>query len=612
MKYKFNILFIGILLLIFSKAAIAQTAMMNYTNACNYFRSYQRDSALKYFEKGIGIARKENANEILGKCLIQSADLMIYFNLSDSIESYYNQALNIFEKLNNKEWTLRAKVGMLEMPRRTNPSSTMDQYVSLLHEAEQLKNKDLYYLVLEKIVTVNYAMENYTDAIQLTRQCISYYQQKNDSIQLGIKHRSIGNFYMTNRPDSAQYYYEKALKYFIPVKAYLYIVYNYQSMAWLNMERNVHLALIYTNIADSIDQKYQLNSVQLPLIKSFILNKLNKIPEAIIQAKRSYHLALKSKLLFVAFQSANALAGYYKKIKNIDSAMFYTERYAVIKDSIRSEKQYKDAGRMQAKMEFDRKLYEKEISQKEEIKRKELIEWFSISAGLFGLLLAIVAYITFINYRKKTQVIIAQNEERALLIKEIHHRIKNNLSVITGMLELQYREITETTLKHIFMDAISRVNSMALVHKHLYEQNDFSQTNLQSYFEHLFKSVYEAYKRERVNIQFRVETNNIYLNSDTLIPLALMINELLTNSLKYAFTYKKEGVIELIIRKTDTGLKMEYSDNGQGFNIKENTNKGLGSRLIEGLSEQLDAVLIDKNPLEGFAYAIHFKEISNR
>lgn len=602
---------IGILGCFFSLHLFSQPVAQEwYHLGKQAFRAYERDSALVYYERGAREARKEKNDIILGKCLLEAADLQLYFNFSDSLDSYYAQAEKIFINYQLKPEQLRARVGLLEMPRRTNPSSTMDAYVKLLHEAESFSDRSLYFLVLEKIVTVHYALENYDEALRLTRKTIAYYQTKQDSVQLGIKYRSLGNFMKEQKKDSAMFYYRKALSYFLPIHAYLYIVYTYQSMAWLQLDRDAKDAYHYLSTADSINRKYHLNSVQLPLILSFALDKMGRTNEAIEQAKISYALGWKNKQLFVAFQSAEALAGYYKSLKNIDSAMFYTEMYAMIKDSIRSEKQYKDAGRMQAKLEYDQKLFEQQFVQKEELKRKELIEYFSLFIGLFCLAVAIVASITYVNYRKKTKVIIAQNEERALLIKEIHHRVKNNLSVISGMLELQYREITDERLQNIFMDAKSRVNSMALIHKNLYEQTDFASTDLQIYFEHLFGSVYQAYKKENVPVQCFIEANQLHMNTDTLIPLALIVNELLTNSFKYAFNGRTSGTIRIEIQLQNHHYMLVYEDDGIGKNTSSSTSRqGLGTRLIEGLTEQLDGKMHTFSDETGLHYRIQFNEI---
>jgi two-component sensor histidine kinase len=200
-----------------------------------------------------------------------------------------------------------------------------------------------------------------------------------------------------------------------------------------------------------------------------------------------------------------------------------------------------------------------------------------------------------------------------MLIKEIHHRVKNNLTVISSILDLQKRNIKDEQMLEVFKDAKSRINSMALVHKNLYEQDNFATIDTQKYFENLYKTISSAYKLKDVKIETIIDCKNVNINIDTLIPLALITNELLTNSFKYAFEDKENGVIKLQLSNNKNDFEMNYQDNGVGLiqtTKSEKEKEGLGTLLINGLTKQLDGSLVKNSSSSGLHYCINFKGIN--
>ncbi len=567
----------------------------------------KNEEALKIFEAGIIQSAGENNLLYEAKFYLEAADMLLFFNRIDSIDSYYTKSSQIFEKFKLKPESIRARVGMLELPRRTNPSATMDQYLALLNEARNLADRDVYYLVLDKVIIVNYAMENYKDAISLSHECIGYYKSKNDSLSLAMKYRYLGNLYRSSQPDSSLYYYKLVLPYFYHLQAHQLIVYTLVSLGWALYETDLNTAWKYLMQADSIDKKHNLKSSQLPLVISFALAKKGKTHEAIVRAKESLQLGMNAKQLFIGIQSADALKEYYKTLNEIDSALHYSELSAIINDSIRSQKQYKDAGRMQAKLEYDKELFQTEFRQQEEMKRQKLIKNYSLLA--IGLLLVIVflIYRAYLNNKKTSFIISKQNDEKTMLLKEIHHRVKNNLSVVSGILDLQQRDIKDARMLEIFKDAKSRITSIALVHKNLYEHENFDNFSVHQYFENLYKTIFNTYKVKSVSIEEKLNFENVEMNVDTLIPFSLIVNELLSNSFKYAFINRDRGLIEMQLKKDNNLYSFIYKDDGSGIIEHPNSKtEGLGSLLIKGLCKQLDGKVEKINSSNGLTYIFTF------
>jgi two-component sensor histidine kinase/HAMP domain-containing protein len=205
------------------------------------------------------------------------------------------------------------------------------------------------------------------------------------------------------------------------------------------------------------------------------------------------------------------------------------------------------------------------------------------------------------------------NDRIGVLIKEIHHRVKNNLQVVASLLRLQSATIDDEELRTVFDQSQSRVRSMALIHEKLYKGDVLAQVNLAAYLQELFA---ELVKLNDVRDTIRYRTNidpNLALDLNTMVPLGLLLNELITNSFKHAFAGRDHGMIELSVSPSgEGGYDLVYSDDGVGIpqdKLNGDQSHTLGVSLIESLTGQLNGFLsVDSSP-SGTRYQIRFREI---
>ena len=202
--------------------------------------------------------------------------------------------------------------------------------------------------------------------------------------------------------------------------------------------------------------------------------------------------------------------------------------------------------------------------------------------------------------------------EKEVLIKEIHHRVKNNLQVITSLLSLQSSIIEDEESKTIFMHCQNRIHSMALIHEMLYQSNNFSKIDFNIYTTKLISELINSMTSSEENISYTISIENIELNINTAIPLGLLINEIVTNSLKYGFKNQSSGLISIELHHLkEKGYKMVIGDNGEGFSddITFKNAKSLGLMLIQKLTIQLRGIIKREKELIGTNYTLLFKEI---
>ena len=202
-------------------------------------------------------------------------------------------------------------------------------------------------------------------------------------------------------------------------------------------------------------------------------------------------------------------------------------------------------------------------------------------------------------------------EEKEMLLKEIHHRVKNNLMVISSLLSLQSRYIKDETYKNIFKESQNRARSMALIHELLYQSNDLKRINFGKFINTLTGELYRMYIANQNLIKLNVDVKEVMVDINTAIPLGLIVNELVSNSMKHAFPDGRTGQININFKEADNEYVLTVEDDGIGFseNIDFKKTDSLGLRIVNSLTEQIDGE-ITLNKSKGSKFIIKFKEES--
>ena len=203
-------------------------------------------------------------------------------------------------------------------------------------------------------------------------------------------------------------------------------------------------------------------------------------------------------------------------------------------------------------------------------------------------------------------------EEKNVFLKEMHHRVKNNFQIIYSLFKLQSRHIKDKQSLRFFQESINRVRSMWLIHEKLYQPERLTDVNIADYIDSLLKYYRQLYDGTLCKLDFKTSIEKIAMNIDTAIPCGLIINELITNSLKYAFIKplkdKKNEIRIKLFKDKKNNVKLIVSDNGVGFpeNIDFQTTQSLGLQLVCTLVDQLDgSIELDRS--EGTAFTVKFR-----
>jgi PAS domain S-box-containing protein len=229
-----------------------------------------------------------------------------------------------------------------------------------------------------------------------------------------------------------------------------------------------------------------------------------------------------------------------------------------------------------------------------------------------GQMKGVIEYIRDISERKKAEDRLQESlQEKEVLLREIHHRVKNNMQVISSLLNLQSRQIKDPDVFEMFKESQRRIRSMALIHERLYQSSDLSRIEFSEYLRNLATHLFHSYQVDASRVQLKIEAEEVHLNINTAIPCGLIVNELISNALKHGFPEGRKGQLDLDLRRVaGDGYVLRVMDDGVGFPeaLDFRKTETLGMQIVNTLVSQIDAS-IDLAREKGTEFTIHFQEV---
>ncbi len=483
-------------------------------------------------------------------------------------------------------------------------------------------------VVLKKEKKYEDALEYYFKAEEI------YSKQANNFSGLANVYNNIGNVYrLQGRHHNALSYYHLAIQNRLSAGQEKRLSYTYNNIALVYMDMgNSSKSLEYLLKSEDLKKQYNneesLSSTYLNICELYLINKEYK--EFNFYWKKSRSLALKYQQNDIRRNLLVLKSRYESEVGNYKAAYIYLSSVYEELDTLDMQSQKMLNSVLQA--QFDDQQNKNEIhelsdaillldQQKEEIEKKKDALMYSVIIlavlSMFFIILVVLLVKKQRILKEKTIELAVTNEqlkastvsieEKELLLKEIHHRVKNNLQIIQSLIRLQNSEEKECLNSDMLTDFELRVSSMALVHESLYKNGDLATINVKEYFDDLTDNLVGVYQLEHdVEIDKNIKVDE--LDIDTLVPLGLLSTEIISNSLKYGVASLKNGKITVFLSSLENKwYELIIHDNGSGFDMSEKMDKNtLGIELIYTLVEQLDGELEFSND-NGASYRIKFK-----
>lgn len=529
-----------------------------------------------------------------------------YFSNFDSSEHYANRALTLSDDINSPYWkavSLEMKAILKDLSGQAEEA--LNLYLEVIPLRESIGGVGLE-STYNNMAVIFKNQENFEKALKYFRT--SYEMELAAGNLSGIA-GSLNNMVLCElklgRKDS--------------VPSYLYRAIDYSKEA----EEDFVLTSVYLNLADYYLQSNQNDSARQYYSRSLEISRaLSDLGSVAVALFGLAEISSQQGAYSEAFRQLDSAAYYSGRINNQDYSKrvfgFRSELYASLGDYRRAYEQLRlfDAAKdsvakrelveitngLEARYESERKerqIAELELSSTAQALRAET------SRNQRNLLLSLAIILLlgmgfgvqrFLIQRKNARLLADKNElvERALrdretLLREIHHRVKNNLQVVSSLLSIQGREIKDDKALEAVNESRNRVRSMALIHQFLYGEKHLNSIDMPEYVAQLCQHLFETYRVDHDAVDLQVDVCKIMLDVDTAIPVGLIINELITNSLKYAFPDGRPGVLNVSLHEEAGKLELVVADNGVGVSGVEAQSSSFGMRLLRAFQQKLDA-----------------------
>jgi len=306
------------------------------------------------------------------------------------------------------------------------------------------------------------------------------------------------------------------------------------------------------------------------------------------------------------------LAVYHNHRKEYDKAYKYLNLSNQLQEELNEVNDKRKVWQVESRLEAEE--FVEKVTKIEEVNlkkdRKKNIVLFVVALLLLAVLLV------FFNIRKKNGVILKQKvqlekslSEKELLFREVHHRVKNNLQIISSLLLREKRKKSDPLFKSLMSDAHSRIDSMALIYDNLYQNHEYSLINMKTYVKELINNTKVVNKQDGLNLKICADISEIKLNISTASSIGLILTELLINIYKHAFIHKNEGDVFIRLYVNANKVRLEVEDDGVGFKpIELNTpsDKSTGLLLVKGLVRQIDGSFWFEKKEQGTHFVLEF------
>ena len=541
-----------------------------------------------------------------------------YFNSNlDSSEYHLLMSKELLSDSNNILLNIQVRNTLSGVYRKKGEISkaieTILESKSILEKSEKLEfNKDLKRKLFSQQIIVNNTLANFYNQMEDYEKAIECYDiaysksiEINSLVSAGVIMSNKGDLLLNLNEN------KKALEVLFKAKE-LKIEGNSTQVSLANTDQNIALALYklqeykksFEYINKSLSYYKQANIVLGEIESSIIIGMLylqtDEVDKAIINLSLAKKLSFENRVLENQKKACQYLFEAYEKKGDYKSSLKNHKEFIQARDSIFNSKNIKKITQLEMKYTFDKEKEFRALISKTKEKENNLIIR-SLIIGLIALTIIAGLYyrLSYVNKESNKQLtdknsqITEALDVNKILIKETHHRVKNNLQIITSLLSMQSRFLDDEKSKAIVTDSKNRIKSMSLIHQKLYQENNLTGIETESYFSELIDSLVLSYGIDLSKVSVEKNIEDILLDVDTIIPLGLILNEMISNAFKYGVD-KETGIFKFSFSKvSDLELEIVLQDNGPGipldFNISQS--KSYGMKLIKSLSKKLKSTL---------------------
>ncbi len=534
--------------------------------------------ALEHLEKGLAIFTEIDNKEGIGGCLDNIGLVHSAMSNYPAAIDCHQKAITVFEAMGNLRGTVQNlnNIGNIFIALEDYPKAR-DYYEKALHISEAQNDRYGIAILNGNIGFLNSEMEDYPKALANFQRAFALFEEMNMEANIGMVWGSLGKVYLGLKE------YAKSFDY---ARKSLALCEQYG----LKEGRAQNLQTISTAciMADA------------KVLAAAGISPAKRYSMALDYAQQSLQLSKEMGNINMQKENWWNLSTLYEKEGKPVKALDAYKTYVNLRDSIIGLDAQKQITRNEMQFAFEKK----EATAREEQERKDAIARQEIARQrlirniiMAGLAVALILLTIIYQQRQRVKQTTAQLKvsltEKEALLREIHHRVKNNLEVISSLLTLQTRNMTDESGKSALAEGQSRVQSIALIHHKLYRTDDLGSVELHDFVQDLFKQVKDVFNEPGMVVNLELNDTEVWLSTEASIPFGLILNELFTNIFKYAVQAGRENIIKVLIAETASNDIVEYHivcrDNGPGMpdSFEPQKSTSMGMKVIQLLTRQL-------------------------
>ncbi|WP_185154186.1 tetratricopeptide repeat protein [Fulvivirga sp. M361] len=557
-----------------------------------HLKNSEYDSAKKYYQKAIHSDGLERNSKKYARMLNNIGVLYYSIGKVDSSIYYYTKAKEIFKAFDNKFRMayINNNLGVIYKEKGLYDLA-LNYFLEGIQYLSDMEQSKALFSFYNNIAMIYSSQEDYDNSLRYQQEALKIARDLNLAKEESLSLNNIGTTYSKrDNIDSALHYYLKAIELKNSLKHNKRIASTLNNVGLIYLKRGeygqakkyLENALdIHSNTTDETGKTITLNNL------SRLYYSLGKYDDAISYLEQARAIIDKQGLLEELKENLEIRLDVQEALKLTEQALSTSKHLAVIKDSLLNEDKIKALTQMQTRYETHKKeqeielLQQKQTLQETNLKLRQIWIW---ALTIFSLLVLAIVLLIWTRWRSEKK----DKHKIEVLMQELHHRVKNNLQLLSSIFSLQSRLVRDKDALEAVKSGENRVNAMAIIHQKLYRQTDARTVNVNDYLTELIHELAESYGVDHQGDSIFVKMDNLDLDVDKVIPIGLIVNELVNNAFKYAFPQSLHPKLAVLLERTNGRLELSIQDNGEGFQKKE-TGDSMGINIVETLARQLGA-----------------------
>jgi len=545
------------------KNDLKTTAIIYYSLADYYRYTHQDSLAQHYIKLSIKILEKSSLyNDLATAYNVQAEMYRTKGEYKNALETYIKTAKIAYQILDSTRiGYCFSRIGYIYYMQ--NEFKLAEQFLTKsLEIGEQTESRNLILFSLKSLADMFSNIAQKEKCLYYANRCLEVGLKMNDEPAICLAHSSMSNlYYRLGELDSARINADLAYKY---------------------AKENNDIINTVNALLNKIPIEFDSKSYNKVITLTTEGIKLASISNTMEHLKDLYKFRYKA----------------FEKLGNKSASFEAYDQYRMYNDSLNNNDVSLEIKKSELEMSYQDKhladtlvyIKKTQLARQEILLQKQRSQLIFIAGSIITILLLMIIFIVWSTSKKRkklNQSLAESNHDKELLLKEIHHRVKNSLQIVSSLLNLQKTQADKKTFNELIDESQIKIANIAIVHELLYQSTSFKTIHLDKYLNTLSNHILKTLSKPESNIQIKQQIENIEISLDKSVPLALIVNEIITNSVKYAFDVNSDGIITITAKQKDEKIEIIITDNGKGLPNDYKNSNGIGLALINGFIKQL-------------------------